>query len=125
MAPQDDPFGLFTDDYQATSTPTREATNPDIQSLEELLDFGFAEVPPQKTLLPSETLPSAPVYPLKNDLSELGDILGVEKVTTLGAEAPDVRGMDVPVSTGCIELVEEEGDLEPSPLDKLNELLGI
>lgn len=46
----------------------------------------------------------------------------VVKQETLDVQAPDVPSTRFP--TGCIELVEEEGDLEPNALDKLNELLG-
>jgi RNA-dependent RNA polymerase len=48
-----------------------------------------------------------------------------------GGDENVVRSMDVPSKTlqvkdaRCVEIVEEEGDLEPTALDKLNEILGL
>ncbi|PLB52422.1 RNA-directed RNA polymerase (Sad-1) [Aspergillus steynii IBT 23096] len=145
-----DPFGLFEDD-QVMSAPLRtrpkqENVDADIQSLEELLDFGFSEAPRKSSS--SSVLPPAHTNPIDEEISLLDlnndsrDTRGVEnegarkeeankgedkeeteKEKSLGMETPDVPSSGVP--DGCIELVEEEGDLEPSALDKLNEILGI
>ncbi|KAH8426461.1 RNA dependent RNA polymerase [Aspergillus melleus] len=172
---QADVFGLFMDSQTMGASiastevrPKQEHVNTDIQSLEELLDFGFSDAPRKSSSSPLSDLLSLPNDSIEDEFSLLDlnndsggtsgvekkedekmiDLLGsatccdiptvhqtvenlvrrsvteepMEKEVMLNLDVPKVTSMEVP--GGCVELVEEEDDVEASALDKFNEILG-
>lgn len=126
-----DPFGLFTGEqiapHQSNPEP-KDATNSTQgerrESLDQLVDFGFSEVP---QLLPTPAT-SSTTAPADNgfNLMELNN--SPKRVGKKGEQSMK-ENMDMkakPVDTGedkCVEMVEEEGDLQPSALDMLEQIL--
>ncbi|PWY82203.1 RNA-directed RNA polymerase (Sad-1) [Aspergillus heteromorphus CBS 117.55] len=130
----DDPFGLFTDDEkQYSPPPTQDNNKSNIakghETLEELLDFGFT-VSPKRTSS-SATVPS--ITPGAAGLTLLdmvnSDTMCVKRedgeTSSSDLASPLTPTIEIAEEDRCVEIVEEGGDLEPTALDKLNEMLGL
>ena len=139
---QSDPFGLFTGGNHLPDDPSPavKCPAPGVEessgSLDQLMDFGFSKSPQTITTQANTDLG---VYSNLLDLENLRP--GCDEpaatatptpTTTAAAAAPkhdlEKTGITENVIEGteteCIEIVEDEGDLEPDPVDKLNALLG-
>ncbi|PYH98795.1 putative RNA-directed RNA polymerase (Sad-1) [Aspergillus ellipticus CBS 707.79] len=137
--PPEDPFGLFTGEEQAVipqstqlilhTEQNTQATNANgLENLDQLLDFGFTTSP--RLTPPSLTVPSITAGYGALPLLDLVDSAPSSEESMEGEGKPD---SDLALPTmmeiekekdGYVEIV-EEGDVEPTALDKLNELLGL
>lgn len=148
---QEDPFGLFVGNSHLFDRPSfmakesRTDRNEGIESLEELVDFGFSVRSAMPGTPPLSTGHSG------NDLNllELGEnpspssAIGVSTSSISSKQssssssssinydmqklsAKEVENPGIPETTVEADFVEivEEGNLEPNAVDKLNELLG-
>ncbi|GKZ81065.1 hypothetical protein AnigIFM56816_005576 [Aspergillus niger] len=137
----EDPFGLFTDEERAanashtqpisTACPsTGHASAESSESIiDQLLDIGISDVPalsPSPPSASSSTPGREQISLLDIDdnvtISELPKM--VKPVIASPAATPLVEEI-VEGEDECEEILEEEDELEPTALDKLNELLGL
>lgn len=135
---QEDPFGLFSNESEVqphsplnfdTSSNVQLTDEGSVESLDQLLDFGFSRTPSQ--LSSNATSPSTVPIDENMNLLELGDIpkridnieqrIVEQDRKPVNTSSWDVKKTDI---TNDLEIVEEEGDLRPNALDMLNELLG-
>ena len=152
---EEDPFGLFVgDSYDLSghsSSANTNSTSPlgteeGVESLEQLVDFGFSEV--SKSPPSSLTSPSVMNTGGESNLLELGqdskspwcpelETTARARATAAAAAAAtkterssektdttEIAKAEDVTESECVEIVEEEGDLKADAVDTLNELLG-
>ncbi|OOF98623.1 hypothetical protein ASPCADRAFT_512858 [Aspergillus carbonarius ITEM 5010] len=132
----EDPFGLFTDEERAASASCNQPvlhTGPsashtsakDIGVLDQLLDFGFLDFPqlsPSSLAAPSIISGGGQLALLDLNGDRAGEIFEKQEQHAPG---PKATRATVNNEDECVDAVEEVGDVEPTALDRLNEMLGL
>ncbi|EAW09273.1 putative RNA-directed RNA polymerase (Sad-1) [Aspergillus clavatus NRRL 1] len=128
VPPNADPFGLFEGDVGSGTSPqlatesSTENRRESILSLDQLLDFGLMDsgVPLALTKRSQASVPT----PAPDGLSllELGD--NSENVKPVQEDEVKLGPGNVDSKGVCIDIVEEEDEVQPTAFDMLNEILN-